>query len=82
MGWLHFTLGYGHDCVYTDVVCMCECSLLSLPTDRIQKKLEEAMDGPIDVILVKQVCISPATMYFTVCISHSLHVYMYSVLGM
>ena len=29
-----------------------------LYADRIQKKLEEAMDGPIDVILVKQVCIT------------------------
>ena len=67
MGWLHFTLGYGHDCVYAHVVCMCECSLLSLHTGRIQKKLEEAMDGPIDVILVKQVCIScSATMYYIV----------------
>ena len=34
MGWLHFTLGYRHDCVYAQVVCLCECSLLSLCTDR------------------------------------------------
>ena len=58
--WCDGVCGVGVCEVWCDSVCVVGhvCMFLFLYADRIQKKLEEAMDGPIDVILVKQVCIT------------------------